>query len=102
MNKAQAAALLLMGAGLGVGGKEAATALSGKAEAAVRVPFVHAADLRRNVASGDLSVLVYATETALDGGVAKDIGQAKSCAVKAATRNALQLNMQALAKECVW
>lgn len=101
MTKKQLAALAAAVA-LGAGGREAVSALGSKAEAAARLPFVHAADLRRTPGSDDLRVLVYATEPALDGGVGRDIGQAKSCVMTAGTRNALVLNMQALAKECSW
>jgi hypothetical protein len=103
MNKAQAAVILLTGATLGVGGRELAGALApGEAEAKVKAPYAHAVDLRRPPTSTALSVFVYGTQLAADGGVTRDLGQAKSCKPGKKVSDSCSACMDTLPADCEW
>ncbi|TAL42475.1 MAG: hypothetical protein EPN91_08830 [Salinibacterium sp.] len=103
MSKAQVAALLLAGASVGVGGREAVGALLGRADAAPAKPFTHAVDLRRDFQSAEApKFLVYGNvKLARDAGV-RDLGQATQCTpLTAVTKDCTQC-MNGLAKDCMW
>lgn len=102
MNKTQAAVAMLLGATLGVGGKQAVDAALGRAEAAGKVPVAHAVDLRRDFGtSAPLRVLAYGNVALPDGGV-RDIGRAVKCEPSPAAQTQLAACMNVVAKECVW
>jgi len=104
MNKAQAAALLLAGATVGVGGKQLVESAISPAEAATILPFTHAVDLRRDYSTrdaGTVRISAYATRPSVDGGT-RDVGLAQSCAPSAVTAKRLIEDMNTLARECNW
>lgn len=104
MTKAQAAALLLIGSGVGAGGRGVVDAVLGHADAATGTPFVHAVDLRRDYsadAGSSVRFQVWATQQLIDGGT-RDVGQAQVCKPgKTSTENARAL-MNVLSSECSW
>lgn len=101
MNKGQAVAVFLAGAAAGVGGKQVlSTVTVPEAVAKPSRPYVHAADLRREVASSDAGTpavrfVVYGTE-------GRDLGQAKQCAAKPATQKKAADLLTALSTDCEW
>lgn len=102
MNKAQAAALLLAGATVGVGGKTALEGVFGRAEAAPAAPIAHALDLRRDYSGENFKFTAYASRSLGDAGYV-DLGQAKKCrALSDATKKQLLSCMNALGTVCEW
>lgn len=101
MNKGQVVGLLLAGAAAGVGGRQIVEGIVDNAVPAASakptVPYVHAADLRRDVTDAGVPVrfTVYGT------GV-RDLGQAKKCTEKPATQKKAVELLNALSADCAW